>query len=87
MRNHASTNELVGQIKHAEFVYAEMPEQTLVLMRDGKADVMASTRFVLVEFFGKVLRRARARGPLPRGHQPNGRAERQDRLARLHLRL
>jgi polar amino acid transport system substrate-binding protein len=53
VRNHASTNELVHQIKHAEFVYAETPEQTLALMRDGKADVMASTRLVLLEFSAK----------------------------------
>lgn len=54
VRNHASTNELVRQIKHAEFVYAETPEQTLALMRDGKADVMASTRLVLLEFSAKL---------------------------------
>ncbi len=44
VRNHASTNELVRQVKHTEFVYAETPEQTFALIRDGKADVMASTR-------------------------------------------
>jgi polar amino acid transport system substrate-binding protein len=48
VRNHASTNELVHQIKHAKFVYAETPEQTFALLRDGKADVMASTRIVLL---------------------------------------
>src|SRR4051812_15396996 len=46
VRNHASTNELVPQIKQAEFVYAETPEQTFALLRDGKADVKASTRLV-----------------------------------------
>jgi polar amino acid transport system substrate-binding protein len=50
VRNHASTNELVRQIRHAEFVYADTPEQTLALMRDAKADVMASTRLVLLAF-------------------------------------
>src|SRR5215470_6802562 len=33
VRNHASTNELVGQIRQANFVYAETPEQTFALMR------------------------------------------------------
>jgi len=54
VRNHASTNELVSLIKRAEFVYAETPEQTFALMRDGKADVMASTRLVLLEFSAKL---------------------------------
>jgi polar amino acid transport system substrate-binding protein len=54
VRNHASTNELMGQVKHAEFVYAETPEQTFALMRDGKADVMASTRLNLLEFAEKL---------------------------------
>jgi polar amino acid transport system substrate-binding protein len=44
VRNHASTNEFVRQVKHAEFVYGETPEQTVALLRDGKADVMASAR-------------------------------------------
>jgi len=54
VRNHASTNELMRQVKQAEFVYAETPEQTFTLMRDGKADVMASTRFVLLDFSAKL---------------------------------
>lgn len=54
VRNHASTNELVRQIKQAEFVYAETPEQTFALMRAGKADVMASTRLVLIAFSEKL---------------------------------
>jgi polar amino acid transport system substrate-binding protein len=36
VRNHASTNELVRKVKQAEFVYAETPEQTFALMRDGR---------------------------------------------------
>jgi polar amino acid transport system substrate-binding protein len=44
VRNHASTNELLRQMKQAEFVYAETPEETLALIRDGKADAMASAR-------------------------------------------
>jgi polar amino acid transport system substrate-binding protein len=54
VRNHASTNELVRRIKQAAFVYAETPEQTFALMRDGKADVMASTRLVLIAFATKL---------------------------------
>lgn len=44
VRNHASTNEFVRQVKQAEFVYSETPEQALSLLRDGKADVLASAR-------------------------------------------
>jgi polar amino acid transport system substrate-binding protein len=44
VRNHASTNELRRQVKQAEFVYAETPQETLALIRDGKADAMASAR-------------------------------------------
>src|SRR5690349_5642082 len=44
VRNHASTNEFVRQVKQAEFVYAETPEQALALLRDGKADALASAR-------------------------------------------
>ena len=54
VRNHASTNELVRQIKHAEFIYAETPEETFALVRDGKADVMASTRLVLLDLSTKL---------------------------------
>ena len=42
------------QVKQAEFIYAETPEQTFALMRDGKADVMASTRLVLLDFSAKL---------------------------------
>jgi polar amino acid transport system substrate-binding protein len=44
VRNHASTNELLRQVKQAEVVYGEKPEETLALLRDGKADAMASAR-------------------------------------------
>jgi len=50
VRNHASTNTLIDQIKHAKFVYAETPEPTFDLLRSGQADVMASTRTVLQGF-------------------------------------
>jgi len=54
VRNHASTNELVRQVKQSEFVYGETPEQTFALIRDGKADVMASTRLVLLGFLAQL---------------------------------
>jgi polar amino acid transport system substrate-binding protein len=44
VRNHASTNELIRRVKHAEFVYGETPDEALALLRDGKADAMASAR-------------------------------------------
>jgi len=50
VRNHASTNELSRQLKQAELVYAETPERTFELLRSGQADVMASTRLVLLDF-------------------------------------
>jgi len=54
IRNHASTNELVRRVNQAEFIYADTPEQTLALMRDGKADVMASTRLLLLDLSEKL---------------------------------
>jgi polar amino acid transport system substrate-binding protein len=54
IRNHASTNEFMRQVKQAEFVYGETPEQTFALLRDGKADVVASTRLLLLEFSDKL---------------------------------
>ena len=37
-------------MKQAELVYAETPESTFDLIRNGQADVMASTRLVLLDF-------------------------------------
>src|ERR1700704_1351329 len=48
VRNHASTNELSGQLKQAGLVYAETPDATFELLRSGQADVMASTRNALL---------------------------------------
>lgn len=50
VRNHASTNELSRQLKHAELVYAATPELTFDLLRNGQAEVMASTRNALLQF-------------------------------------
>jgi len=44
VRNHASTNEFVRKAKQAELVYGETPAQTFALLRDGKADALASAR-------------------------------------------
>jgi len=45
IRNHASTNEFVRQVKRAEFFFRRRHARgTFALIRQGKADVMASTR-------------------------------------------
>jgi polar amino acid transport system substrate-binding protein len=56
VRNHASANELSRQLKQAKLVYAETPEQTFDLLRTGQADVMASTRLVLLPFSTQLPR-------------------------------
>jgi polar amino acid transport system substrate-binding protein len=50
VRNHASTNTLAPMLKHAELVYAETPDPTFDLLRNGKADVMASVRATLLTY-------------------------------------
>jgi polar amino acid transport system substrate-binding protein len=55
VRNHASTTELVRQIKQAELVYAETPDATFDLLRGGQAQTMASTRLALLDFADKLL--------------------------------
>ena len=54
VRNHASTNELSRQLKHAELVYADTPDHTFDLLRAGQADVMASTRLALLDFSSRL---------------------------------
>jgi polar amino acid transport system substrate-binding protein len=54
VRNHASTIELTRQLKRAELVYAETPDSTFELLRSGKADVMASTRLVLLDLSDRL---------------------------------
>jgi polar amino acid transport system substrate-binding protein len=41
-------------VKQAELVYAETPERTFDLLLNGQADVMASTRLVLLDFSTKL---------------------------------
>jgi polar amino acid transport system substrate-binding protein len=50
VRNHASTNTLIPLLKQAELVYAETPDPTFNLLRDGRADVMASVRGTLLDY-------------------------------------
>jgi polar amino acid transport system substrate-binding protein len=54
VRNHASTNELSRQLKQAKLVYADTPDQTFDLLRNGQADVMASTRLALLDFSDRL---------------------------------
>jgi polar amino acid transport system substrate-binding protein len=54
VRNHASTNTLIPLLKQAELVYAETPDPTFNLMRDGRADVMASVRPTLLDYSAKL---------------------------------
>jgi ABC-type amino acid transport substrate-binding protein len=48
VRNHASTNTLIPLLKQAELVYAETPDPTFNLLREGRADAMASVRPTLL---------------------------------------
>jgi polar amino acid transport system substrate-binding protein len=50
VRNHASTMELSSLLKHAELVYAETPDRTFELLRNGQAEAMASARPTLLAY-------------------------------------
>jgi polar amino acid transport system substrate-binding protein len=54
VRNHASTNTLMPLLKHAELVYAETPDPTFSLLREGRADVMASVRPTLLDYSAQL---------------------------------
>jgi polar amino acid transport system substrate-binding protein len=54
VRNHASTLTLGPMLKQAELVYAETPDPTFELLRTGHADVMASTRNVLLPYSARL---------------------------------
>jgi polar amino acid transport system substrate-binding protein len=54
VRNHASTNTLAPLLKRAELVYAETPDPAFDLLRDGKAQVMASTRPTLLDYSAQL---------------------------------
>jgi polar amino acid transport system substrate-binding protein len=50
VRNHASTLTLERMLKHATLVYADLPNPTFELMRNGKADLMASLSEILLRY-------------------------------------
>jgi polar amino acid transport system substrate-binding protein len=50
VRHHASTNALLPLLKQARLVYADTPDPTFGLLRDGQADVMASVRGTLLGY-------------------------------------
>jgi polar amino acid transport system substrate-binding protein len=54
VRDHASTLALSRIVKCAELVSAATPEPTFELLRTGKADVLASTRGVLLAYSPKL---------------------------------
>ncbi len=54
VRNHLSTLALSPILKHANLVYAEAPDPTFDLLRTGQADVMASARPTLLNYFPKL---------------------------------
>jgi polar amino acid transport system substrate-binding protein len=54
VRNHASTIELAGRLKHAALVYADTPDTTFELLRSGNADAMASTRLALLDLADRL---------------------------------
>ena len=54
VRNHASTNALIPILKHAQLVYADTPDPTFALLRDGHAEAMASVRGTLIDYLGQL---------------------------------
>jgi polar amino acid transport system substrate-binding protein len=54
VRNHASTTALAQIVKHATFVYADMPDATFDILRSGKADLFASLRQVLLQYSAQL---------------------------------
>ncbi len=54
VRNHASTNTLIPLLKQAELVYAETPDPTFNLLREGRADAMASVRPTLLNYSAQL---------------------------------
>jgi polar amino acid transport system substrate-binding protein len=54
VRSHASALALSRLVKHAELVGAELPDSSFALLRDGKADVLAFPREVLIDYSTKL---------------------------------
>jgi polar amino acid transport system substrate-binding protein len=54
VRHHASTIALNKIIKHASFVYADMPEPTFQILQRGEADLFASLHDVLRHYVARL---------------------------------
>jgi ABC-type amino acid transport substrate-binding protein len=54
VRHHASTIALGKIIKHATFVYADMPEPTFQILQRGEADLFASLHEVLRHYAARL---------------------------------
>jgi ABC-type amino acid transport substrate-binding protein len=54
VRHHASTLALNKIIKHASFVYADMPEPTFQILQRGEADLFASLHEVLRHYVARL---------------------------------
>ena len=54
VRHHASTIALGKIIKHATFVYADMPEPTFQILQRGDADLFASLHEVLRHYVARL---------------------------------
>jgi polar amino acid transport system substrate-binding protein len=54
VRNHASTNALAPLLKQAHLLYADTPDPTFALLRDGQTDAMASVRGNLLGYAPKL---------------------------------
>jgi polar amino acid transport system substrate-binding protein len=54
VRHHASTIALNKIIKHATFVYADMPEPTFQILQRGEADLFASLHEVLRHYLARM---------------------------------
>ena len=50
VRNHASTLTLERMLKHATLVYADLPNPTFEIMRNGNADIMASLSEIMLRY-------------------------------------
>jgi polar amino acid transport system substrate-binding protein len=54
VRHHASTIALNKIIKHATFIYANMPEPTFQILQRGEAELFASLHEVLRHYVGRL---------------------------------
>lgn len=54
VRHHASTIALGKIVKHATFVYADMPEPTFQILQRGEADLFASLHEVLRHYLARL---------------------------------